>query len=77
MPRWWAAPAKLNLYLHVTGRPADGYHPLASLLAFRDIAERLFVSEATVKTHGQRILRKLDADSRTHAVSRAHELMLL
>jgi DNA-binding NarL/FixJ family response regulator len=46
-------------------------------LGNRDIAERLFVSEATVKTHVQRILRKLDADSRTHAVSRAHELMLL
>jgi len=50
---------------------------LAEGLGNRDIAERLFVSEATVKTHVQRILRKLDADSRTHAVSRAHELMLL
>ncbi len=28
------APAKINLYLHVTGRRADGYHELDSLIAF-------------------------------------------
>ena len=28
------APAKLNLYLHVTGRRADGYHLLKSLIVF-------------------------------------------
>lgn len=31
-----AAPAKLNLYLHVTGRRDDGYHLLDSLIAFAD-----------------------------------------
>lgn len=41
MPRWWPAPAKLNLYLHVTGRRADGYHLLDSLVAFADIGDRL------------------------------------
>jgi DNA-binding NarL/FixJ family response regulator len=50
---------------------------MAEGLGNRDIAERLFVSEATVKTHVQRIMRKLDANSRTHAVTRGRDLMLL
>lgn len=35
------APAKLNLYLHVTGRRPDGYHLLDSLFAFADIGDRI------------------------------------
>lgn len=35
------APAKVNLYLHVTGRRADGYHELDSLVAFADVGDRL------------------------------------
>jgi 4-diphosphocytidyl-2-C-methyl-D-erythritol kinase len=33
------APAKVNLFLHVTGRRADGYHTLESLFAPIDIAD--------------------------------------
>ncbi|MGH6968684.1 MAG: 4-(cytidine 5'-diphospho)-2-C-methyl-D-erythritol kinase, partial [Stellaceae bacterium] len=40
------APAKLNLYLHVVGRRADGYHLLDSLVAFADIGDRITVSPA-------------------------------
>ena len=36
-----AARAKINLYLHVTGRRADGYHELDSLVAFADLADRV------------------------------------
>ena len=46
MARGWPAPAKLNLYLHVTGRRADGYHLLDSLAAFSDIGDRLNVAPA-------------------------------
>ena len=35
------APAKVNLYLHVVGRRADGYHLLDSLVAFADIGDRI------------------------------------
>lgn len=30
----WPAPAKLNLFLHITGRRADGYHELQTLFQF-------------------------------------------
>lgn len=36
-----AAPAKLNLCLHVTGRRADGYHLLDSLVVFADVGDRV------------------------------------
>ncbi len=35
------APAKVNLCLHVTGRRADGYHLLDSLVAFADVGDRV------------------------------------
>lgn len=35
------APAKVNLFLHVGPLAADGYHPLASLVAFADVGDRL------------------------------------
>ena len=41
-----AAPAKLNLYLHVVGRRADGYHLLDSLVAFTDCGDVLRAAPA-------------------------------
>lgn len=35
------APAKLNLFLHITGRRADGYHELESVFQFLDISDHL------------------------------------
>ena len=35
------APAKVNLALHVTGRRADGYHMLDSLVVFASAGDRL------------------------------------
>ncbi|MBL8645538.1 MAG: 4-(cytidine 5'-diphospho)-2-C-methyl-D-erythritol kinase [Rhodospirillaceae bacterium] len=40
------APAKINLFLHVTGKRADGYHLLESLVAFADIGDEIIVSPA-------------------------------
>lgn len=38
------APAKINLALHVTGRRADGYHLLDSLVAFTRFGDRVTVA---------------------------------
>ena len=40
------APAKVNLFLHVGPLEADGYHPLASLVAFADVGDGLTVERA-------------------------------
>jgi len=36
-----AGSAKVNLFLHVGARGADGYHPIRSLVTFADIGDRL------------------------------------
>jgi 4-diphosphocytidyl-2-C-methyl-D-erythritol kinase len=40
------APAKINLYLHVTGKRADGYHLLDSLVVFAGAGDRLSFAES-------------------------------
>jgi 4-diphosphocytidyl-2-C-methyl-D-erythritol kinase len=37
----WPAPAKLNLFLRITGRRADGYHELQSVFRLLDWGDRL------------------------------------
>ena len=39
--REWPAPAKLNLFLHVVGRRADGYHLLQTVFRFLDYGDTL------------------------------------
>lgn len=37
LPNYWPAPAKLNLFLHITGRREDGYHQLQTVFQFLDL----------------------------------------
>src|SRR5256885_7414222 len=46
----WPAPAKLNLFLHVTGRRADGYHELQTLFQLIDLCDTVAMS---VREDGQ------------------------
>ncbi len=40
------APAKVNLFLHVGPVDGEGYHPLASLMSFADVGDRLSLAPA-------------------------------
>ena len=61
----------------LSSREIEVLEQVATGASNRVIAEALFISEPTVKSHLTRILRKLQASSRTHAVARARELRLL
>ncbi|HET7756998.1 MAG TPA: 4-(cytidine 5'-diphospho)-2-C-methyl-D-erythritol kinase [Steroidobacteraceae bacterium] len=39
----WPAPAKLNLFLHVTGRRPDGYHELQTLFQLIDLCDSIAI----------------------------------
>ena len=43
----WPAPAKINLFLHVTGRRADGYHLLQTHFQFLDYGDDISIEITT------------------------------
>lgn len=50
------APAKLNLFLHITGRRADGYHELQTLFQFLDHGDTLGFrvrEDGEIRLHGE------------------------
>ena len=57
--------------LGITPRELEILEAMAGGFSNREIAERLFVSENTVKTHAARLFDKLSARRRTQAVQRA------
>ncbi len=63
--------------LGITPREREILDLIAAGLSNREIAERLFVSENTVKTHSRRLFDKLDAKRRTQAVQIAKEAGLI
>ena len=63
--------------VELSAREVEILGAVARGLANREIAEELFISEATVKTHLVHAFTKLDVDSRTAAVARAREEGLL
>src|SRR2546430_1304050 len=63
--------------LGITPREREILELIATGLSNREIAERLFVSENTVKTHSSRLFDKLSAKRRTQAVQIGKELGLI
>jgi DNA-binding NarL/FixJ family response regulator len=54
--------------LGLTPREVEILEHIAAGLSNREIAERLFISQNTVKTHSSRVFAKLNARRRTEAV---------
>ena len=67
---------KLEL-LGITPRELEILELMAAGLSNREIAERVHVSENTVKTHSSRVFDKLGARRRTQAVQLGKELRLI
>jgi len=63
--------------LGITARELEILGLIAAGLSNREIAERLFVSENTVKTHSSRLFDKLGAKRRTQAVQLGKEASLI
>ena len=63
--------------LGITARELEILELIAGGLSNREIAEKLFVSENTVKTHSSRLFEKLSAKRRTQAVQIGKELQLI
>ncbi|MGI5478959.1 response regulator [Streptomyces lavendofoliae] len=61
----------------LTGRETEVLRLTARGLSNQEIAGELFISEATVKTHLNRAMNKLDLDSRAQAVVVAYETGLV
>ncbi len=63
--------------LGITQREYEVLELIAQGLSNQDIADKLFVSLNTVKSHSSNLFLKLDARSRTQAVLRARERRIL
>lgn len=69
--------AKKREDLGITPREFEILELIAQGMSNREIAEKLFVSENTVKTHSSRVFDKLGAKRRTQAVQLGKEFGLL
>lgn len=61
----------------LTGREMEVLQLIAQGLSNQEIADKLFVSLNTVKTHSSNLFLKLDVKRRTQAVQKAKELNLI
>jgi LuxR family transcriptional regulator, maltose regulon positive regulatory protein len=61
----------------LSARELDALKLVAEDLTNQEIADKLFISLQTVKTHVKNILMKLDVDSRIRAVTKAKELGII
>ena len=63
--------------LGLSNREYEVLHEIAHGLSNQEIADRLFVSESTIKTHVSSVLLKLNAKRRTQAIQIAKDLKII
>ena len=63
--------------LEITDREYEVLERISEGLSNKEIGEKLFVSESTIKTHVSNLLSKLNAKRRTQAVQIAKDLQIL
>lgn len=63
--------------LRISKREMEVLELMAEGLSNQEIAERLFVSLNTVKTHSSKVLEKLDVKRRTQAIEKAKRLAII
>ena len=63
--------------LGITKREYEVLGLIAQGLSNKEIADKLFVSNSTIKTHISNLFLKLDASRRTQALQRAKELQII
>jgi LuxR family maltose regulon positive regulatory protein len=61
----------------LTEREQEVLQCIATGLSYIAIVEKLFISKNTVRTHLKNLYSKLNVNSRTQAIARAHELKLV
>jgi NarL family two-component system response regulator LiaR len=63
--------------LRISKREFEVLELMAEGLSNQEIAERLFVSNSTVKTHVSNVLGKLESSRRTEAIANAKQLRII
>ena len=68
---------KIHVAIDLSARELDTLKLIAQDLSNQEIADKLFISLNTVKTHVKNIYLKLEADNRTKAIAKAKELGII
>jgi 4-diphosphocytidyl-2-C-methyl-D-erythritol kinase len=71
---WWPAPAKLNLFLHITGRHTDGYHNLQTVFQLLDWCDEIQI-ESTAESRIERLSGAADIAPEQDLTVRAARLL--
>ena len=67
----------LKVELNLSSREAEVLEGIAEGLSNKEIGEKLFLSESTIKSHSANLFAKLNVNRRTQAVQKAREMGLL